>query len=376
MQADIPQIVWHDQRNKIMSIDFYPNSDTYFATSSFATDEDSGIKFWHLKHHSTDAGFKAEPQYLYDLQGGHQKAINCIRFAPNGNYLASCSDDQLVIIWQLKSMPVEFGRTEQSIQWGQPRQLRGHVGDVMDLCWSNDSNFLVSGSLDGSAILWSIKENKFNKVQTFEGHKKYVQGVALHPLLKLVATASSDATVRIFQNRKLKQQLQFYHRFTIKQREEFFDEKKPDDQQPIEDKENQHANERPSTGAVGTSETKRKAHRLFLDDTEYTSFVRRLAWSPDGSFLLTPSSWYQELTAKDSISSEKFKYTVYGFMKSTINRPSFMLPGMKTHANCIRFCPYLLKLQAQPEDKKALIDLPYRLVFAVATIDHVIIYTT
>ena len=63
-------------------------------------------------------------------------------------------------------------------------------------------------------------------------------------------------------------------------------------------------------------------------------------------------------------------------MKSSVNRPSFMLPGMKTHANCIRFCPYLLKLKPQPEDQTALIDLPYRMVFAVATIDNAIIYST
>ena len=144
-----------------MSIDVYPNSTQYFVTSSFNTDEDSGIKFWILKKGQTG---KVEPHYLYDLQGGHQKAINCVRFAPNGNYLASCSDDQLVIIWSLKSVPVEFGKKEDGIQWGQPRQLRGHVGDVMDLCWSNDSSYLVSGSLDGSAILWSIKEGKYVKI--------------------------------------------------------------------------------------------------------------------------------------------------------------------------------------------------------------------
>ena len=76
----------------------------------------------------------------------------------------------------------------------------------MDLNWSNDSQFLVSGSLDGTAILWQISQNKFGKVQTLEGHKKFVQGVSLHPLLKMVATASSDATVRIYKNRKLKNQ--------------------------------------------------------------------------------------------------------------------------------------------------------------------------
>ena len=40
------------------------------------------------------------------------------------------------------------------------------------------------------------------------------------------------------------------------------------------------------------AETKKKSHRLFLDDTEYQSFIRRLAWSPDGQFLLTPGSWF------------------------------------------------------------------------------------
>jgi chromatin assembly factor 1 subunit B len=98
--------------------------------------------------------------------------------------------------------------------------------------------------------------------------------------------------------------------------------------------------------------------------------VRRLAWSPDGSFMLTPFSWFQDLS-KDRESGEKasFQYTVYGFMKNSVNRPSFMLPGIKTHANCIRFCPYLLKLQEQTPNVPALLDLPYRIVFAVATID-------
>lgn len=66
MQSDIPQISWHDQRNKIMSCDFYPNSDRFFVTSSFSTEDDSGIKFWEMP--KTDVtNFKVEPQYLYDL---------------------------------------------------------------------------------------------------------------------------------------------------------------------------------------------------------------------------------------------------------------------------------------------------------------------
>jgi len=69
---------------------------------------------------------------------------------------------------------------------------------------------------------------------------------------------------------------------------------------------------------------------------------------------------------------------VYGFLKNSVNRPSFMLPGIKTHATCIRFCPLLLELAEKKDDDEtpALIDLPYRMVFAVATIEHVILYST
>ena len=118
---------------------------------------------------STTKGFKIE--YRYDLQSGHTKTINVARFSPNGQFLASGSDDHMVIIWTLKSTVVEFGKTEEAIQWGHPRQLRGHVGDVMDLCWSKQVNgptdascYLASCSLDGTAILWNIGQNKFCKI--------------------------------------------------------------------------------------------------------------------------------------------------------------------------------------------------------------------
>ena len=61
MLADIPQISWHDENNKIMSIDFYPNSVKYFVTSSFNTGEDSGIRFWELAVKNTQEKFQAVP---------------------------------------------------------------------------------------------------------------------------------------------------------------------------------------------------------------------------------------------------------------------------------------------------------------------------
>jgi hypothetical protein len=51
-----------------------------------------------------------------------------------------------------------------------------------------------------------------------------------------------------------------------------------------------------------------------------------------------------------------------------------MLPGLKTYATCVKFNPYLYVKQPPKLDKSgaeipALLDLPYRMVFAVATTD-------
>lgn len=53
-----------------------------------------------------------------------------------------------------------------------------------------------------------------------------------------------------------------------------------------------------------------------------------------------------------------------------------MLPGIKTYATCIKFNPYLYHKSAPNADKVPLLDLPYRMVFAVATTDQVVIYAT
>ena len=47
MQVEVPQICWHDETARIMSIDFYPNSD-YCVTSSMNSENDPGIRFWHI----------------------------------------------------------------------------------------------------------------------------------------------------------------------------------------------------------------------------------------------------------------------------------------------------------------------------------------
>lgn len=46
---------------------------------------------------------------------------------------------------------------ESWIAW---KVLRGHLQDVYDLAWSPDSAFLVSGSIDNTALLWDVQKSK------------------------------------------------------------------------------------------------------------------------------------------------------------------------------------------------------------------------
>ena len=54
---------------------------------------------------------------------------------------------------------------------------------------------------------------------------------------------------------------------------------------------------------------------LFLDDMDYTAFARRLAWSPDGTFLLTPGSQYIA-EKQESVIGESTPHVCYGFRKA------------------------------------------------------------
>ena len=49
MQIETPQIYWHDNSARIMSIDVYPNSN-FFITTSVVSEEDTGIRVSYNKN--------------------------------------------------------------------------------------------------------------------------------------------------------------------------------------------------------------------------------------------------------------------------------------------------------------------------------------
>jgi len=260
---------------------------------------------------------------------------------------------------------MEFGKNEKKTAWACNRVLRGHAADVYEVTWSADSKYLVSCSLDGAAILYSIEKGK--PIQRLEGHKKTVQGCAIDPFMKYIITLSPDRTARVYKTTKGKAQLQYYLHHILKYRnynnqtEKDSPEKMlvdngkvPEDDESLSSLENQG----------------KQSHMMFADEGECPVFQRRTAWSPDGSFVLLPASIYK------AAPGEKPIFTVYGFVRKNLNQPAFHLPGFERCPLVVRFCPYLYKKDTNIPKSNELVDLPYMMIFAIASIDAVVLYST
>jgi hypothetical protein len=133
-----------------------------------------------------------EPRMRAKLQG-HVGSAYGLAFSPDGKMLASGGRDRTVKLWE-----VATGK--------EIATLKGPAGSVWSLAFSPDGKTLVAGSgrwdeqgrqyLSGELTVWNLG-NLLAK-QTIQGHLKMVNALAFSPDGKLLASASEDATVKLW----------------------------------------------------------------------------------------------------------------------------------------------------------------------------------
>ncbi|XP_013116021.1 protein HIRA homolog [Stomoxys calcitrans] len=197
-----PSWVHHDEK-PIFSIDVHQDC-LKFATGGQGADS-GRIVIWNLLPVLSEKDELDEnvPKMLCQMDN-HLACVNCVRWSQNGLMLASCSDDKLVMIWkQSKGSSGVFGTggiQKNPESWKCVFTLRGHAGDVLDLAWSPQDRWLASCSVDNTIIIWDV-QNFPVIITTLRGHTGLVKGVAWDPVCKYLASQSDDRSVKIWKTR-------------------------------------------------------------------------------------------------------------------------------------------------------------------------------
>lgn len=359
-----------------------------------------------------------------------------------------------------------FGQDDDDVEdketWKLRLSCRSALAEIYDLAWSPDSQYLLTGSMDNIARVYNASTGQC--IRELAEHSGYIQGVCFDPLSCFIATQSSDRSVHIY-NLKTKDGqfvLSNHHKITKAE----LPIKKPKDLNPPTSNNNSTSSPSytssgssaipptpsadsepsPSTPATPTSHSmnppsikpshSRKssfgsssrpssptpsfiplpavrhiespmARSAFLYHNEtFTSFFRRLSFTPDGSLLLTPSGVYKYSSNDDG--NDQTTNTVYIYSRAGLNRPPIAhLPGLKKPSLAVSCSPIFYKLRNQPlktqiislnssssetnmpisetssdsgksinNNDKPIFKLKYRMVYAVITQDSVIVYDT
>lgn len=285
--------------------------------------------------------------YMTSLER-HERPVNSVAFSPDGLHLATAGEAGNIILW---SVPVSkrgngngkhFWSTIESEKDLSVKILSTHCEGVCDLSWSADSKRFLVGTIDSQVQVWEDKhyahnasshesqqkESEWSLVFRNGEHSSFVQGVSYDPLGVYLASMGSDRTCRLFP-RKIppKSKKKVLRPANSKQACEPPLEHQQMVSQLLTDTKLEMGKTKrihrrtiatnPETGAP----TKQK---LFVDESTCESFFRRLSWTTDGAYLVTPAAlWHRE---KDEESSPSF--ATYLFSRHKFDEPCKVLPGL------------------------------------------------
>jgi len=278
----------------------------------------------------------------------HEGAVNAAAFSPDGLHLATAGDTGSVIIWSVPVSKRGNGNGQHywsTVQREQDLSVRivSRVGEgICDISWSADSKRFLAGTIDHSVFVcedgnYEANRSSPNQVESdwkivyrnAQDHVQYVQGVSYDPLGVYLASMSSDRTVRVYPRKtppKSKKKV-------LRPANAGASSLPPADHQRMVDalltdskleisKSKQLKYRRTIVDETGATV---KQH-LYADESTLQSFVRRLSWTTDGAFLITPAAlWHADPTDKQASPS----YATYMYARHKFDEPYKVLSGLE-----------------------------------------------
>jgi len=120
---------------------------------------------------------------LFKKLSGHRQRIHRLAWSPNGDRLASASEDGTVRVWNHAT-----GETTHV--------LKGHHNTVFDVAWRPGGQRLATAGADGTVKIWDSTTG--NELLTVWGHQSAVMGVTWSPDGYQLATADLAGNVFIW----------------------------------------------------------------------------------------------------------------------------------------------------------------------------------
>jgi WD40 repeat protein len=168
---------WNPDSHRLLAALASPDDVLDFALSpdggtlaSIAGTSHTAITLWNVASRSYGIGEELT---------GHSEFINGVAFSPDGKILASSSDDETIILWDVAS--------RQPI--GKP--LVGHGDFVTSVAFSPDGKTLASGGWDKRVFLWDITSRRpIGEPLRPQGHD--VKAVAFSPDGRTLAVGGAE----------------------------------------------------------------------------------------------------------------------------------------------------------------------------------------
>jgi WD40 repeat protein len=183
-----------------------------FSSTTTTTNETDLTKPPAASTHDDDDHAEDEWEFTLVLDG-HDSEIKSAVFSPSGIYLATCSRDKSVWIWE------DVGASEADDEWETVAVLNEHDGDVKAVAWCPDvpgrvggkrrrfgADVLASASYDGTVRVWREDfDGDWVCVAVLGGHEGTVWGVQWEPrpregdLFPRLLSWSADGSVRVWE---------------------------------------------------------------------------------------------------------------------------------------------------------------------------------